>query len=134
VIGTLVIQGLTLGPLIRRMKLGDDPGLAHEIAPARKRLIEAGLAILPERAGAAADALRFRYGAAGKVTTEADDPQAMSEFDELHLEMIARQRVVLHDMRDAGDVAEDVYRRLQEELDWSEVDARSFGDNVLTAT
>ncbi|HXH15485.1 MAG TPA: sodium:proton antiporter [Sphingomonas sp.] len=134
VIGTLVIQGLTLGPLIRRMKLVDDPGLANEIAPARKRLIEAGLAILPERAGAASDALRFRYGAAGKVTSEADDPQAMSEFDELHLEMIARQRVVLHDMRNAGYIAEDVYRRLQEELDWSEVDTRSFGDNILTAT
>ncbi|MGA1797860.1 sodium:proton antiporter [Sphingomonas sp. 4RDLI-65] len=134
VIGTLVLQGLTLGPMIRRLSLGDDTGLADQIAPARKRLIEAGLAVLPAREGEAADALRFRYGAAGKVTVEADDPQATSEFDELHLEMIACQRVTLHAMRDSGEIAEDVYRRLQEELDWSEVDARSFGDNVLTAT
>ncbi len=134
VIGTLVLQGLTLGPLIRGLSLGDDTGLADQIAPARKRLIEAGLAVLPARGGEAADALRFRYGAAGKVTLEADDPQATSEFDELHLEMIACQRVTLHAMRDSGEIAEDVYRRLQEELDWSEVDARSFGDNVLTAT
>lgn len=134
VIGTLVIQGLTLGPLIRRMNLGEDAGLADKIAPARKRLIEAGLGVLPAQGGEAADALRFRYGAAGKVTAEADDPQATSEFDELHLEMIACQRQVLHQMRDSGEIAEDVYRRLQQELDWSEVDARSFGDNILKAT
>jgi len=134
VIGTLVLQGLTLGPLIRRLDLGADTGLADEIAPARKRLIDAGLAVLPARAGEAADALRFRYGAAGKVTAEAEDPQATSEFDVLHLEMIACQRVTLHAMRDKGEVAEDVYRRLQEELDWAEVDARAFGDNILTAT
>jgi len=134
VIGTLVLQGLTLGPLIRRLDLGADTGLADEIAPARKRLIDAGLAVLPARAGEAADALRFRYGAAGKVTAEAEDPQATSEFDVLHLEMIACQRVTLHAMRDKGEIAEDVYRRLQEELDWAEVDARAFGDNILTAT
>jgi CPA1 family monovalent cation:H+ antiporter len=134
VIGTLVIQGLTLGPLIRRLDFGEDGGIADKIAPARKRLIDAGLAMLPAQGGEAADALRFRYGAAGKVTAEADDPQATSEFDELHLEMIAYQRVLLHRMRNAGEIAEDVYRRLQEELDWSEVDARSFGDNVLKAT
>jgi NhaP-type Na+/H+ or K+/H+ antiporter len=134
VIGTLVIQGLTLGPLIRRLDFGDDTGLADKIAPARQRLIDVGLSVLPAEGGRAADALRFRYGAAGKVVAEADDPQATSEFDELHLEMIARQRTVLHEMRDGGEIAEDVYRRLQAELDWSEVDARSFSDNVLKAT
>ena len=134
VIGTLVLQGLTLGPLIRRLSLGEDSELADEIAPARKRLIDAGLAVLPAGGGEAADALRFRYGAADRVVADSDDPQATSEFDELHLEMIACQRVVLHRMRDAGEIAEDVYRRLQEELDWSEVDARSYGDNILKAT
>ncbi|WP_082463418.1 cation:proton antiporter [Sphingomonas sp. Leaf34] len=134
VIGTLVLQGLTLGPLIRHLHLGEDPDLADEIAPARKQLIDAGLAVLPVGGGEAAEALRFRYGAASKVIADSVDPQATSEFDELHLQMIARQRVVLHRMRDAGEIAEDVYRRLQEELDWSEVDARSYGDNILKAT
>ena len=134
VIGTLVLQGLTLGPLIRRLNLGVDSGLADELGPARRRLIDAGLAVLPASGGEAADALRFRYGAAGKVVAVSDDPQSTSEFDELHLEMIACQRTVLHRMRDTGEIAEDVYRRLQEELDWSEVDARGYGDNILKAT
>ena len=131
VIGTLVIQGLTLAPLIRRLGVGDDGALAEKVGEARKRLIAAGLAAIAGREGAAAEALRVRYGAAGQVVEEADDPQDTSEFDRLHLEVLARQRARLHAMRAAGDVAEDVYRRLQEELDWSEVEARSFAANLL---
>ncbi|WP_276318465.1 hypothetical protein [Sphingomonas sp. UV9] len=41
-----------------------------------------------------------------------------------------RRRAIVPQRR----IVEGVYRRLQEELDWSEVDARSFGDNILTAT
>ncbi|WP_294393472.1 sodium:proton antiporter [uncultured Sphingomonas sp.] len=134
VIGTLVIQGLTLGPLIRWLRIGEDAQLGEKIATARKQLIEAGLTTLGTRDDAAARALRTRYGAAGHVAAHADDPQAASDFDRLHLEVIARQRTMLHDMRRQSIVADDVYRRLQEELDWSEIDARSFADNKLQAT
>jgi NhaP-type Na+/H+ or K+/H+ antiporter len=134
VIGTLVIQGFTLGPLIRQMRFGEDAGLFEKIATARKRLIDVGLSVLPAHADKVVEALRIRYGEANKIANDSDDPQATSEFDDLHLEMIARQREILHAMRDGAEIAEDVYRRLQEELDWAEVDARSFNDNLLKAT
>jgi len=132
VIGTLVLQGLTLGPLIRWLALGDG-GLADKVGDARRRLVEAGMQALDGRDGEAADALRVRYGAAGHVIEHGDDPQDPSAFDRLHLDVLERQRACLYAMRGRGEVAEDVYRRLQEELDWSEVEARSYQDNVLSA-
>jgi CPA1 family monovalent cation:H+ antiporter len=131
VIGTLVLQGLTLGPLIRRLAIGDDAGLADKVGTARRSLIDAGLATLGDDDGDAARALRTRYGAAGAVVAGSDDPQAPSEFDRLHLKVVAQQRFTLNALRHDGEIAEDVYRRLLEELDWSEVEARSFSDNEL---
>jgi CPA1 family monovalent cation:H+ antiporter len=131
VIGTLVIQGLTLGPLIRWLDLGDDAGLAAKVGSARRELIDAGLAALGDDDSDAAKALRVRYGAAGEVAAKADDPQAPSDFDRLHLKVVEQQRATLNAMREDEGIADDVYRRLLEELDWSEVEARSFSDNEL---
>jgi CPA1 family monovalent cation:H+ antiporter len=132
VIGTLVIQGLTLGPLIRWLGIADG-GLAKKVAEARRTLVRSGLEALGEDRSEAANALRFRYGAEHRVIEEEidGDPQTSSEFDRLHLAILDRQRTRLHTMRGSGEVAEDVYRRLLEELDWSEVEARSWQDNVL---
>lgn len=131
VIGTLVIQGLTLGPLIRWLGVAEDTALTDQIGDARRTLICAGREALGDGDDDAVRALRVRYGAAGNVAAHADDPQAPSEFDRLHLQVLQLQRRKLNDMRAHGDVAEDVYRRLLEELDWSEVEARSFSDNML---
>jgi NhaP-type Na+/H+ or K+/H+ antiporter len=131
VIGTLILQGLTLGPLIRWLGMGDDAGLAVKVGSARRQLIEAGIAALGDDGGDAAKALRIRYRAAGTVAASEDDPQAPSHFDRLHLAVVEQQRSTLNAMRDDGAIAEDVYRRLLEELDWSEVEARSFSDNLL---
>ncbi len=134
VAGTLILQGLTLGPLIRWLDLEPDDSLAEQVGKARQGLLEAGLAVIEGNSSQAADALRFRYNAAGKVIEHTDDPQGVSSFDKLNLRMICGQRDRLFEMRRAGEIAEDVYHRLQEELDWAEVDARSFSENVLKAT
>ena len=131
VIGTLVVQGLTLGPLIRWLAVNEEDELADQVGDARRRLIDAGLGALGTDDSDAARALRVRYGAAGEIAAHGDDPQAPSTFDRLHLEIVERQRDELNAMRHKGEVAEDVYRRLLEELDWSEVEARSFSDNML---
>ena len=132
VIGTLVVQGLTLGPLIRWFGTDEDAGLAAKIGTARRQVIHAGLhALDDDDTSDAANALRVRYGAAHDVASNAEDPQAPSEFDRLHLKVLEQQRAELNTMRESGDLAEDVYRRLLEELDWSEVEARSYSDNML---
>ena len=131
VIGTLVFQGLTLGPLIRWLKIEGDDDFAGKIASARRHLIATGLEALGDSDDHASRALRVRYGAAERVSQHADDPQGSSAFDELHLQVLERQRVTLNDMRRTGAIADDIFRRLLEELDWSEVEARSFSDNQL---
>jgi len=47
VLGTLLIQGLTLKTLLRALKLHDDDPVAHEEGAARERLLEAAYAQLP---------------------------------------------------------------------------------------
>src|SRR6185503_11352290 len=44
VVGTLVIQGLTLAPLLRALSLEDDDPVAREVSAARARALRAGLA------------------------------------------------------------------------------------------
>src|SRR6185295_14368905 len=42
VLGTLVLQGLTLGPLLRALDLRDDDPVGHEVVAARERALRAG--------------------------------------------------------------------------------------------
>jgi monovalent cation/hydrogen antiporter len=44
VFGTLVIQGLTLKPLLRALDLKDDDPVGREVGAARERAVVAGLA------------------------------------------------------------------------------------------
>ena len=60
VLATLVVQGLTLAPLVRLLKLDGDDGLAAELAEARAELAAAALATLEGKTGPAAD--HWRYG------------------------------------------------------------------------
>ena len=49
VLGTLVIQGLTLAPLLRWLDLHDDDPVGRELRAARERALDAGLASLAQR-------------------------------------------------------------------------------------
>ena len=46
VLGTLVIQGLTLKPLLRALNLNDDDPVGREVRTARERALDAGLSSL----------------------------------------------------------------------------------------
>ena len=54
-------------------------------------------------------------------------PQAATEYDQLRLRAIAAQRQALHRLRAEGRIGDDAFHRLQEELDWSELDAAPAG-------
>ena len=49
VLGTLVLQGLTLKPLLRALDLHDDDPVGHEVGAARERALRAGLASFERR-------------------------------------------------------------------------------------
>src|SRR5437867_5803870 len=61
VLGTLVLQGLTLGPLLRALDLRDDDPVGHEVASARERALRAGLERLDGDRSAVADAVRQEF-------------------------------------------------------------------------
>ena len=63
VLGTLVIQGLTLKPLLRALDLHDDDPVGHELRAARERALRAGLASFAHDDSPVADAVRQEFTA-----------------------------------------------------------------------
>ncbi|HVQ12068.1 MAG TPA: cation:proton antiporter, partial [Vicinamibacterales bacterium] len=61
VLGTLTLQGLTLGPLLRALDLRDDDPVGHEISAARERALGAGLASFQHDRSAVAEAVRQEF-------------------------------------------------------------------------
>ena len=121
VLTTLVLQGLSLSPLIRLLGLQGDAEDERELAAARLALVETGLETVASQEGRVAEEARRQHeiDRAGL-----EDGPGRGEYDErqrLKLASIAAQRRRLREIRDADDIGEDGYERLQEELDWREL-------------
>jgi CPA1 family monovalent cation:H+ antiporter len=76
VLGTLVLQGLTIGPLIRRMKLSDDDPVNREIRLGRAQAYRALLEAIKDDDTLAGKLLRKEYGA----IVETNEGQPHDEF------------------------------------------------------
>ena len=63
VLGTLVLQGLTLKALLRALDLRDDDPVGHEVRTARERALHAGLASFAGDESALARAVREEFTA-----------------------------------------------------------------------
>lgn len=124
VMGTLIIQGLTLGPVIRWLGVADDDGETNaNISRARTQVLEAGVAAAEREPPAVAAVLKKQLQASMNVALSRHDPQAPTHFDSAHSRAIAAQRSKLHDLRGAGEIDDDVFHILEEELDWLELAA-----------
>jgi NhaP-type Na+/H+ or K+/H+ antiporter len=127
VLGTLVIQGLTLRPLLLLLRLDDDGSVEREISRARVAVMQAALDSLDGDKSPAANTIREQYAAARKVAEDQHEPQAATKYDRLRLRAIRAQRDELNRMRTHGEIGDAAFHRLQEELDWSELDAAPAG-------
>ena len=127
VLGTLVIQGFTLKPLLRLLRIEDDGSVGRDVSQARVAIMQAALDSLDGDTSPAAMTLRKQYSAARHVAADENAPQAATEFDHLRLRAIEAQRRTLHELRRTGRISDEVFHRLQEELDWSELDATPAG-------
>lgn len=123
VIGTLVVQGLTIGPLIERLHIEPDESLDKEVSAARTAMVDAALGALEGEQGDAADAVRDEYRAAREMARDESQPQSKTDHDRLRTVAIDAQRRVLNEMRDSGRIDDDAYHRLEQELDWAELNA-----------
>lgn len=127
VLGTLVVQGLTLGPLIRMLRIGPDESFDRELSAARMALLNAAVASLGDRSDGAAPRLRADIVAERAATAEGGDPQAGSEATQLRLQTILVQRKLLAGLRRAGQIDDDIFHALEQELDWAELAASPPG-------
>ncbi len=120
-LGTLVVQGLTLGPLIVWLRFPPDHSFDRELSAARIALIDAAMAVLVGRDDEAARAHRETLQAARAATAAGQHPREVSENDRLKRDMIAVKRRRLAEMRRSGAIDDDVFHALEQELDWSEL-------------
>lgn len=130
VLGTLVLQGLTLRPLIRYLSFPVDRSFAKEVAAARLQLLDAALNSMTGRDGVAATRLRETYEEERKIAARGDHPRDVSEFDAMRRHNIAAKRNKLAELRSEGAIDDDVFHALEQELDWAELAATAPQDLV----
>ena len=159
IFGTLVVQGFTVAPLARWLRLRPDGLDESEEAHARRVAIEAGLLRLSEatdaRAGTTAQSFAVQHlrasherrlrkwsardlelhtqPANAAVAGAAPAPQPASDYQALRLAMIAAERSTVIELRDKGRIGEDVMRRLQRDLDLETMLLESAGDDPFDA-
>jgi len=129
VLGTLVIQGLTLKPLMQALRLRDDDPVRHEIRAARQRVLHAGHANLAADPSPHAEVVRqimaARFGSDSQVGPRvASDTRLSARLQQA----IQAARQTLFAMRAANEIGDDAFRHVEEELDWLEMPGVRLND------
>lgn len=125
VLGTLIFQGLTLGPLIRLLKFAEDRSLEEEMSAARVVLFDAVIEHLREEAFEEEErqhvaTLRNIYRTKRSLAVDGMDPHEMAGMP-LRLRAVEVQRAKLHEMRGRDAIDDDIFHELERELDLAEL-------------
>ena len=125
---TLIVQGLTLAPLIRRLKLGADLGVREELRRARLAMGRAALAALDNAfaeqkvPAELAERIRAEFGdrmaAASPLAAQPDSTYAFAR--RLRLAAVQAERAEMIRVWREGEISDDVLHQLEEELDYEE--------------
>ena len=126
VIGTLVVQGLTLKPLLNLLKLDEDETVESDVARGRRAILQTALDAIKDDRSDEAQMVRRAYTDALEIAGT-ETPQASTGYERLKFKLIAKQRDTLQRLRDRGEISEEAYHRLEEELDWAELSAAPAG-------
>jgi monovalent cation/hydrogen antiporter len=129
VLGTLVLQGMTVSPLMRILALPGDQTVEREVRLARAETVRAALVELegPDSAEETMALLRQKYQSrlrrveAGRL----EPPEGDGGMDYVNMwrKAQAAERRALSDLRANGVIGDDAFHRVEEELDWAEVNA-----------
>ena len=131
VLATLVVQGLTLAPLIRLLKLHDGGEEKREMMTARRALAETALAAIADADGPIAIETRRQLEIDRDTLLDQADCAPFEERQRLKRAAIAAQRDRLQAMRDDGTIGEDAFALLQEELDWRDLAVGVEGSRTI---
>ncbi|MDO6414983.1 cation:proton antiporter [Sphingomonas sp. BIUV-7] len=121
VLATLIIQGATLGPLIRWFGLNREDEAHEELEQARVALAEAALVRLEKETGDAADALRLSYREARDAARSPQTHKPYAHRNGLAVAVVLAERRRLDELRAEHVVGPDAYLALQEDLDWKQL-------------
>jgi len=134
IFGTLVLQGLSLGPLIRALDVRDDGRLGAEETEARRAAAEAALGRLEELEGESwvrddtAERLRGLYGfrrrrfeAGGDGGDGGSVERRSRDYQRLRRELFEAERAAILRLRDEGRINDETMRRIERDLDLEDV-------------
>jgi CPA1 family monovalent cation:H+ antiporter len=133
VLGTLVLQGMTVRPLIRALDLRDDGTVEQEIRLARAETARAALAALEGVEGRTelVPLLRLKYQdritrSEPRGAERRDGADGAVGFEQVHQRLHDAQRRTLSELRSSGVIGDDAFHRVEEELDWAELNAEGM--------
>jgi monovalent cation/hydrogen antiporter len=143
VLGTLVLQGLTLRPLMTRLRLDDDGEVEREVRLARVATLQAALAATAASSGTETAALvRRRYelqlrraeaeleggaGGADDPPVGATEPSGLRSADaDMVRAAMAAERQRLSALRADGTIGDAAFQQVEQELDWTELDLQQL--------
>jgi CPA1 family monovalent cation:H+ antiporter len=125
VLGTLVLQGLTLKPLIRWIGLTDDDPVGREIRLGRTQAYSALLDAIKDDDTLSAKLLRKEYAAVIELNASEAHDAPVGEVPGGPLRRraieVARQRAF--ELRRDDVIGDDAFKVLLQELDWAELSA-----------
>jgi Na+/H+ antiporter len=132
---TLVLQGLTLPPLIRALGLSGQEGMDGEECNARRLILEEALAYLATERATDGESFehiyedlthRYRHrlaavgGGAGFEEAHQHTPATYSRLREIAQGAVQAERTAMIRLRDEGRISDDVLRSIERELDLQE--------------
>ncbi|HEX6689588.1 MAG TPA: Na+/H+ antiporter [Burkholderiales bacterium] len=126
---TLVVQGLTLAPIIRRVKLGSDHSSRDEHDKARLAMCQAAIGIIDKLAADGApteliDRLRAeiseRMVAHSALTHQPEESGTFSVATNIRRAAVRAEREELIRIWRAGEISDEVLHHIEEELDYEE--------------
>ena len=129
---TLIGQGLTLGPVVHALDVEDDGTEGQEDTLARRRVAEAALErldelgepdwISPESVGRARQLYDYRERRFGALEEGADEnfEDRADAWRRLMYELYDAQRQALLELRNQGEISDDVRRNVERDIDLEE--------------
>ena len=143
VLGTLVVQGATVRPLLTRLRLRDDGTVDREVRLARVETLRAALSATDGARTDAAALVRRRYELQlrrAEADVEAEPPGSAKDARELAApdrkdrgsdEDVVRaamnaERQRLLALRAEGTIGDAAFQQVEQELDWAELDAQQL--------
>jgi NhaP-type Na+/H+ or K+/H+ antiporter len=131
VLATLVLQGLTLAPLVKLLKLDQSEEALRELSSARASMANAALASIAGQQGPEAENLRFRFSLKESTCRKETSGEPLERLRGLTLKAIEAEREELENLRIRDQIGADAYLALQEQLDWGELNTLRDDDRKI---